>query len=207
MKRTLFIASILILVLSACGAQATPTIDPAQVQDTAVAAAGTMIAETQTAMPTPTMTDTPEPSATPSPSPTAIGTAPTDMSLVPSTPTSTGADPCKGPISANPGTAGAAGKVSGGSNIKIVNGTKAPITFSLYLAMNKAGQCGWASYQIAPAQSVLISNTLPYGCYSEYAMINDPKKPSQVSHGPDCITGPDKTTFTVTVNGIQVIGP
>ncbi len=44
LKPILFIAIVLTFILSACGARAVPTVDPAQVQASAVAAANTMVA-------------------------------------------------------------------------------------------------------------------------------------------------------------------
>lgn len=46
MKPILIVATVLILMLSACAPKATPTVDPAQVQASAVAAASTMVAMT-----------------------------------------------------------------------------------------------------------------------------------------------------------------
>lgn len=69
-----------ILLLGACAPQATPTVDPMDVQHTAEAAAFTMVAQTQAAIPTstpipPTATEspTPLPTLTSITSPTAIG--------------------------------------------------------------------------------------------------------------------------------------
>jgi hypothetical protein len=76
MKRNvLMIGVVLLLLASACAPQATPTVNPADVQQTAQAAAFTMVAETQQAMPTatsapPTVTPTSPPTNTPPPLPT-----------------------------------------------------------------------------------------------------------------------------------------
>ncbi len=211
MKRSALIAAILALLLTACGAKAAPTIDPAQVQASAVAAANTMMAQTQEAMPT--FTDTPEPSPTPQPSPTpmplpTLDTTATATSALQPTQAAGNAsgDPCSGPLDTK--SAGS-GKLANGStgNVLIVNGTKASVTISLYLAKNKFGQCGYLSYVLAPSQSTFLANVLPYGCYYASAFVNDPKKPSNPSGGPACITGPDKTTFTVTADTIKITGP
>lgn len=76
-----------ILILGACAPQATPTTNPQDVQHTAEAAAFTMVAETQAAIPTntpvpPTAVET----ATPPPTVTAIATLTSDSFLV-NTPT------------------------------------------------------------------------------------------------------------------------
>jgi hypothetical protein len=117
------------------------------------------------------------------------------------------ADPCNGPFFANPVAAADAGKVNNGANIIIINTTKASVTASLYLAKNEFGQCGYVSYVIPPKQSVTVMNVLPYGCYYASAYVNDPKKPSNPSNGPACITGPDRTTFTISADRIQITGP
>lgn len=75
MKRNmLLLGAVFILLASACAPQATPTMNPADVQQTAQAAAFTMVAETQLAMPTatvpPTATPTSAPTNTPPPLPT-----------------------------------------------------------------------------------------------------------------------------------------
>lgn len=81
MKRNVLIVSVLfILLVSACGSQSTPTANPADIQATAQAAAFTMVAQTQQAIPTPTQlppteipSQTPLPSVTPIPLPTQAG--------------------------------------------------------------------------------------------------------------------------------------
>lgn len=81
MNRNVLIVSVLfILLLNACGSQSTPTANPADIQATAQAAAFTMVAQTQQAIPTPTQlppteipSQTPLPSVTPIPLPTQAG--------------------------------------------------------------------------------------------------------------------------------------
>jgi hypothetical protein len=206
-KRHMIMTAIAAFILSACGAKAVPTIDSTQMQASAIAMVNTFVAMTQAAIPpTPVPTDTPLPSPTslPSSTPSPLSTRPTGVTPVG---TQSGTDPCKGPLSANPGNSEAGKSSKGGTNILIVNDTKASITFSLYLAKNIYEQCGYVSYVIARGNSMLVSNTLPRGCYYGHAYIDDPKKPSQVSSGPTCITGVDKTTFTVTMDRLKVTGP
>ena len=79
MKRNVSVIGVLfILLASACGPQASPTPNAADVQQTAEAAAFTMVAETQQALPTATIvppteipSETPFPSVTPLPLPTS----------------------------------------------------------------------------------------------------------------------------------------
>lgn len=100
---------ILSLLISACGGTpATPTIKPVDVQNTAVAAAFTVVAETHAAIPTttsppPTETasPTPPPTNTPAPSPTTdlLATSPTIVPTFTSQPGAVAsADPCNQPI-------------------------------------------------------------------------------------------------------------
>jgi hypothetical protein len=202
MKQLLFILTASALLLSACGSKAPPTIDPVQVQASALAAAGTMIAQTQAAIPpTPAPSDTPQPTPTDLASPTPLLTLPT----LPSFPTAeaptasgTGSD-CNGALSSKP-----AGPMA---TVKIQNATKYLVTISLYLIKNKFGDCGYRSYVIAAMQSVSSTSAFPFGCYDSYAFSQDPKKPFHVSSGPDCITGPDKTTFTIQLTILKVTGP
>jgi hypothetical protein len=204
---SLFISIILTISLSACEAAAAPTVDSAQVQASAVALANTMYAQTQAAIPpTPTSTDTSVPSPTPEPSLTPPPLITDTPFVVQSSQVSSSNDPCNGPLISKPAGASDAGKI--GSYIKIVNSTKASVTVSLYLNPNKQGECGFVSYVIPHSNSTSIANTLPYGCYNVSAFINDPKKPSYESYG-SCIniTGVDKTTITVSANGIKVTGP
>lgn len=80
------LAVAMIVILSACAPQGTPTVNPQDVQHTAEAAAQTMVAGTQAAIPTitsiPTETSTPLPTVTSIPSSTSTS----DPSLV-NTPT------------------------------------------------------------------------------------------------------------------------
>jgi hypothetical protein len=102
MKRNVLTVSVLFtLLVSACGSQATPTANPADIQATSQAAAFTMVAETQQAIPTPTQvppteipSQTPLPSLTPIPLPTqAPGTQQVGVPTQPGLPTAAGALP------------------------------------------------------------------------------------------------------------------
>jgi hypothetical protein len=81
MKRNVLIVGVIfILLATACGSQSPPTANPVDIQNTAAAAAFTMIAETQGALPTATTvppteipSQTPLPSVTPIPA-TTLGT-------------------------------------------------------------------------------------------------------------------------------------
>src|SRR5215216_7249556 len=71
-QHVLIVGLVFVLFASACAPQATPTADPVNVQQSAEAAAFTMVAETQQAAPTATPvppTDTPAPVALPTNTP------------------------------------------------------------------------------------------------------------------------------------------
>lgn len=204
MKRYTMIISMVAFILSACGAKAVPTMDYAQIQASAVAAVNTFVAMTQAAIsptPLPTSTPLPSPTSLPSLTPSPLPTSATELPA--GAPTT---DPCNGAMGGGSAAAPDAGKVRA-ANILIINNTRATITFSLYLTKNVFGQCGYTSYTLARGNSIFLPNVFPLGCYYASANINDPKKPTHVSSGPTCITGNDKTTFTVTMDRLKVTGP
>jgi hypothetical protein len=163
MKRILFAAATLVLLLSACGPQATPTIDPAQVQASAVAAANTMVALTQAAIPTATFTPPPSPTPLPSPTPIALPTLNTSgfpTASLPTVPPSGGSDTCNQPLDVKE-----AGPLS---KFRIYNQTTGTVNISLYMSKNAFGQCGYMSVSgITKNSSATIA--APMGCWSAYA--------------------------------------
>lgn len=139
------ISIILALIVSACGAQATPSIDAVSVQNTAVAAAFTMVAQTQAAIPTATSlppTDTPAP--TPIPTDTAAPLPTTNSEVLPTLEPTQGqsssnsnTNPCLAPLN----MAGAGPK----HPTVIKNEIKKVKTFTLSLQLyipNAFGACG-----------------------------------------------------------------
>ena len=178
MKRNaLIIGVVLSLFVSACGAQATPTVNPVDIQHTAEAAAFTMVAQTQAAIPTATPlppteapTLTPLPSLTPITSPTLDGqnSTPVGLTLTPQTniPTFTpqasgsGSDPCSQALTAWQGPS---------ANLNIVNETRprGTIILSLYV-VTELGQCG---YLYVTGDTI----TGPVGQYSAGAFVEGPK--------------------------------
>jgi hypothetical protein len=203
MKRILIMAALLAMVMGAC-APAAPTIDPAQIQASAIAAASTMIAMTKAAFPTPTLVPpTPPPSPTPLPSPTFM-TLPTLLPLgVPSVAAGT-ADPCDPnkllPLVANP-------DAGPKTTIKILNDTKAPITLSLFLNKTTLGECGYVGQNLG-AHATTILNNLPQGCYSAFAFIKDSVSPSQsVSLSDMCMDSDDEWTIVVGTEVIKLNPP
>ncbi len=207
MKRILLILVLPALLLTACAPAAAPTVDPAQVQASAVAAASTMIALTQQAIPTNTpVPPTPLPSPTPLASPTSA-LLPTLPSFATPTTSSGGASgDCSGPMDAS--------QAGPSAPVMVNNDTKGPITFTLYLGRkNSFGQCGYLSWgPIAKANSISVS--VPYArlnqgdpCYWASAFVNDPKHQSTPSDGPFCLNNPDKWTFDITYDHIKLTPP
>jgi len=202
MKHLIFHIAVIVLamVLSACGANSTPTVNPVDVQNTAVAAAFTMVAQTQAAIPTATSlpptetpTQTPLPTNTPLLLPT-LDVTPTTAAVV-NTP---GGDPCATRILSAP-----KGKET---KIRIVNMTKSsPVKVSIYLDETPLGACGWGYVELAKNADVVISNWVQ-GCYSLYAWSDDPKGKFNSSGG-GCINNSDKWTFEINTGSIKFIGP
>lgn len=178
MKRNaLIIGVVLSLFVSACGAQATPTVDPVDIQHTAEAAAFTMVAQTQAAIPTATQlppTEAPTltalPTLTPITSPTLDGqnSTPIGLTVTPQAniPTFTpqasgsGADPCNQALTGWQGPS---------ANLNVVNETRprGTIILSLYV-VTELGQCG---YLYVTGESI----TGPVGQYSAGAFVEGPK--------------------------------
>ena len=178
MKRNaLIIGVVLSLFVSACGAQATPTVDPVDIQHTAEAAAFTMVAQTQAAIPTATSlpptvapTLTPLPTLTPITSPTLDGqnSTPIGLTVTPQAniPTFTpqasgsGVDPCNQALTGWDGPS---------ANLNVVNETRprGAIILSLYVVTD-LGQCG---YLYVTGESI----TGPVGQYSAGAFVEGPK--------------------------------
>lgn len=194
------------LIVSACGSPAAPTINAVDVQNTAVAAAFTMVAQTQASMPTntplppteaPTQTPPPLPTDTPAPLPTSA-TSPIAPTVAAPTTSSGNGDPCNQALNHAP-----LGKET---TIRIWNTTKVPVTVSLYLNPTEAhGECGYRSYNLAKNADVIITD-LVYGCYSLWAWSDDPKGKFNSSGG-GCINNPDKWTFEVNTATVKFVGP
>ena len=204
MQRIVLISTVLALAVAACAPNATPTIDPAQIQASAMAAASTMIALTKAAIPT----DTPPP-PTPLPSPTPL-TLPT-VGLLPTLqnqPTATRAagGNCNGLFDV-----GASGPTA---PLQIKNNTKGTITFGVKMnTKNSFGQCGYIVWSnIAKGQSVtgsvpMVHTSLGDSCYWGYAIVNDPKHPANPGGGPWCIDSPLKWTVEVGYDNIKLQTP
>ena len=154
----------IVLITAACGArvaQATPTVNPVDLQGTMAAVAFTMVAETQAAIPTATppsptatFTNTPAPTDTLPPLPASGGT------LTPvQNGNSSNVDPCVNKVmpTSLPGET---------VKIRLNNSTKATLAFSVYLNQTTPqSACGYRTYTIAPEEALVI-NDLVEGCYT-----------------------------------------
>jgi len=207
MKRFSIISLTIIigLLVSACGAgePTAPAITGEDIQLTAQAAAFTIVAETQAAIPTntpvpPTATSspTPLPTDTPPPSPTLDALQQPTATLVPTQQGS--GDPCNAPL---------VGSVSGAeTKIHLVNTTKGDLVVSLYLNLTPFGECGYRGYNIGPKDSILISD-LPQGCYNVSVFITGPNNKNSKAFGYGCINNSDKWTFQIFENQVVLGAP
>ena len=203
LKRILPILLVLAVFLTACGGTpATPTMNPADVQNTAVAAAWTMVAATNSALPTntplpPTEAASPTPLPTFTPEPLLIPT----LSFPPTPTVAAASGDCTGPI--NMGEAGFKHRVRVENNVP-----KASITVSLNLwTKNAFGQCGIIAVALSKNQSIIVE--IPSGSWWAGAYVNGPK-PSMPS-GVSFIIGASKTDdllrLIVTADKIRLVGP
>jgi hypothetical protein len=203
MKR-LSILTILILamLISACGAEPPPpTINAADVQNTAIAAAMTMVAQTQAAIPTATLppptetpTETPLPTDTPLPLPTLNVTL--TSTTAPVSNSGGGGDPCQ--------TRVLSPERGRETIIRVVNTTKVTVTVSMYLNETAShGECGYRSFQLTKNNDIVYTD-LVQGCYDLWAFSST----SDVNaRGGGCINNPDKWTFEIREDMIKFTGP
>jgi len=200
MKKLIAIILALGVVLTACGPKATPTIDPAQVQASAVAAASTMIALTQAAIPTNTPippTDTPSPTPLPSFTPAVLATQPFQAASSPTPLTSsTGGDDCNHVLDV-----AEAGPLA---RFRIYNETTGTVNISMYMAKNAFGQCGYVSAS-GIAKNAQVSLQVPLGCWSFYAWSTG--KTNLTTSGYGCINNTDLWNVFVRPEAILLKSP
>jgi hypothetical protein len=195
-----FIAA-MTLIISACGAEPVPTMSAVDVQLTAVAAAFTVVAQTQAAIPTATPLP---PTATASPTPLPTNTSallPTlQATFTPAPASNASGDPCANRVlSWSP-----KGRPT---TIRIVNTTKAAVTVSVYLNETlDHNECGYRSYSLSSRGDVVISD-LVQGCYNLWAFNNDQKVPVNAQSPTSCLNNSDKWTFEISQGNIKFTGP
>jgi len=162
LKRNLPI--LLAILLTACGAQGTPTMAPADVEGTAVSSAWTMVAATQNAIPTITPlppTEIPSPTPLPTFTPLAL---PTLQPVLPTSTTAASSNSCLHPLDI-----AAAGKLC---RVRIDNqsgGTLSPISLNLWTP-NAFGECGAISTNVEINGRQIVE--LPVGSWFGYAYVN-----------------------------------
>lgn len=164
MKYFLFVTVISAFLLSAC-AQATPTVDPAMIQASAIAQANTIVAQTQAAIPTNTATPevSPTPLDTPTPTfDTSVSQLPTLGSLAsPTIASSTGTVNCVKALDM-----GAAGRKH---DTLIKNESSGTFNISLNLYKpNQFGECGAISFANI-GKNGTVDVGLPSGYWFAYA--------------------------------------
>jgi hypothetical protein len=199
MKKLFILTLASVFLLSACGTPAEPTMSAEEVQGTAVAAAMTMVAQTQAAIPTATPippTDTPAPTPLPTNTvpPLELPTQP--LVVQPTATTASDANECNKFL-----TTSAAGPTA---PIKVVNQTKAPMNVSLYLEKTPFGECGYRGYSIPKNGSINID--FPQGNIYAYVWILEPIN-TTVSGGPWHPNNTDKWTLLINENNIKMVGP
>ena len=191
------------LIISACGArgaQATPTINAVDIQSTAAAVAFTIVAQTESAIPTATpLPPTETPTNTPSPSITPLPLPSSAVTLTPvSNSNAGGGDPCINQIM--PATL-----VGNPVKIRINNNTKAALSFSIYLNQTTPeGKCGYRAYTIDPGQALVI-NDLVEACYTLWAWNPDPDAYFIVTNGTTCINDTyDTWVFDISTSSLKL---
>ena len=191
--KTLLTIMIVATFVSACGAEpAPPTIAAVDVQNTAVAGAFTLVAQTQAAIPTAThVPPTETPTQTPLPTNTALASQQTQaVTFTPVAAANTaGGDPCLTRI--------LSGSPKGQpAKIRLVNTTRVAVTVSVYL--NETAdhfECGYRVYNISARGDLIISD-LVQGCYYFLAYNNDTRTPVN-AQGYGCTNNPDKWTIEI----------
>lgn len=179
-KKIIPALAVIAIFLTACGPQGTPTLAPAEVEGTAVAAAWTVVAMTQMAIPTATPvppTETPSPTPLPTFTPLPLPTLETPLVLPTATQQAAGSSgSCDGLL--NVGEAGPR------SNVRIENESGGQVTFSLWLSPpNAFGQCGFMPGLPVLAKNEKVIISLPKGEYYAYALIAYPDGSSSGASG------------------------
>jgi len=200
LKKLLPVLLAIAVLLTACAPQDAPTLAPAEVEGTAVAAAWTIVAMTQLAVPTATpLPPTETPSPTPLPTFTPFPLPTLGLSIPTSTP--------KGATGACDGIMNIA-EAGPKSNIRVENESGGTATFSLYLGKpNAFAQCGFVPglSPLSKNGSVIVS--IPKGEYYAYALIAYPNGSSSNASGYINNRGGDNHTFVVKIKKEVIVVP
>lgn len=199
---TLTSALAIALIVSACGArsepQSTPIINAADLQSTLVAAASTLVAETQAAIPTATIPPT-----------VTLTSTPAFTATIPPLPTlgaTFTASPVPNPYAGDPciNTLLPASLEGEKIKIRIDNPTRATINVSVYLQQSgPQSVCGYRGYTLTAGESLVIGDLIE-GCYSLWAWNPDPKNYFMVTNGTHCLDTSQPWAFDITPNGINL---
>ena len=203
MKKISILTLLLMITLlsSACGAPsapATPTVNAVDIQNTVIAAALTVVAETQAAIPTATpppptatFTNTPPATSTLPPLPTLDGT----FTPVPSG-NSGSDDPCIHKV--------LPALLEGVPvRMRVDNSTSVTVSVSVYLQQaTPQSECGYRSYTLEPGQFVVINNLIE-GCYTLWAWNPDPDNYFIVTNGTSCVHSSETWAFDITTSSIK----
>jgi hypothetical protein len=212
LKSIVPILLVLAVLLTACGgAEATPTMNPADVQGTAVAAAWTMVAMTQQSIPTATQlppTETPSPTPLPTFTPPALASSGTPgtptQNIFVGAPTSTSASSNSCLSVLNMGEAGPTKRV----RIENTSGGIANLSLNLN-PKNLFGQCGVLQYPNV-GKNVKFIIEIPNGSWYAYAWITLPGGDSSTAEG-SFYFGPSDATelnrLVIEENIIRLVGP
>jgi len=196
----LLMITLIIIAGGAGGTQAAPTVNAVDIQNTVIAAALTVVAETQAAIPTSTLppptatfTDTPAATSTLPPLPTLDGT----FTSVPSSNSGGNADdPCINKV--------LPALLEGiPVRMRVDNSTKDTVSVSVYLQQaTPQSECGYRSYTLEPGQFLVINNLIE-GCYTLWAWNPDPDNYFIVTNGTSCIDSSGPWAFDITTSSIK----
>jgi hypothetical protein len=196
MKKIIPLILGLTVLLAACGPKATPTIDAASVQASAVAMAFTMAAQTQAAIPTATATIPPTATFTPPPPTPTFFSLPTLAATA--TKVTTGEGPCYHVMMPDP-----PGRKF---TLRVWNTNKAPVQGNVCLYEDRGqGVTGIIGISLGKNADTIL--TVPQGCYSAFFWVNDTKSPSQASGSALCANNSDKWTIKIGATTVTMLPP
>ena len=186
---------VITLIISACGAEAPPTLNVFDMQSTSAAVALTMIAETQAAIPTSTpIPPTETPTNTPVPTNTFL---PVSSLTAAANDNSGSADPCEDKVLP---------PVLEGKTVKlrINNSTKVTVNVSVYLNRTiPPNVCGYRAYVLEPGNSLVI-NDMVEGCFTLWAWNPDPDEYFIVTNGAaSCLDSSSPWAFDISTRDIR----
>ena len=192
------VSAIIILIMTACGANSEPTLSAADVANTAIAIAWTEVSMTQAAMPTatattipPTLTPLPPTFMTlPAPVITMTTIAPTAVVNITAT-----ADTCNDPPPFEPkGTM---------VQVKFVNESDGSVNLAFGMNQpNSLGECGTYSFSMGRFDEPVVK--VLAGCYWAYAWVTGEKPSTARNIEALCVTDPNLVP-AITI-GPEVIG-